>query len=274
MATWGYIRVAEATDQKLIEEAPWSCMMSSADGRDALRVVGDQRYQSIASSLHAKALHDLGDRDGALAELRAAFGLAEQLSELIGLVSLKTELTRLLARAETQGEMDEAEQFAKDVIASGTLSLVGTGYGALAELKRRRGDLPGAEAETRAACEAMRPFPSLSWDLYAQRMRILIELGRAAEARSIGEEAVQLLERLGLAGCGELDLRLALAEARHGAGQVDAARAGIADTIPRLKKRLDDIPEAAARERYLTEDPPCARLVLLAKEWLGLDVGG
>lgn len=68
-------------------------------------------------------------------------------------------------------------------------------------------------------------------------------------------------------GCGELTLRLALSEARHAAGQVAAARA-----IPRLKRRAAAIPAAAARERYLTEVPTHARLLALAKEWLGLDV--
>jgi eukaryotic-like serine/threonine-protein kinase len=102
-------------------------------------------------------------------------------------------------------------------------------------------------------------------------MGILLDLGRAAEAVEIGEEAVQHLERLGVAGHGELDLRVALAEARHAAGQVDAAHALLADVIPRLKKRLDDIPEPAARERYLTNVPLHARLVALAKAWLGLD---
>ena len=53
------------------------------------------------------------------------------------------------------------------------------------------------------------------------------------------------------------------------AGQTDAAHAMLADTIPRLKKRMDDIPEAAARERYVTNVPTNARLLALAKEWLG-----
>ena len=52
-------------------------------------------------------------------------------------------------------------------------------------------------------------------------------------------------------------------------GRVEAAHAALSDTIPRLKKRLDDIPEPAARERYLTNVPANARVVVLAKAWLG-----
>jgi hypothetical protein len=52
-------------------------------------------------------------------------------------------------------------------------------------------------------------------------------------------------------------------------GRAEDARATLADTIPRLQKRLDDIPEPAARERYLANVPANARVVALAKQWLG-----
>ena len=52
-------------------------------------------------------------------------------------------------------------------------------------------------------------------------------------------------------------------------GRTDAAHTALADIIPRLKKRLDDIPELAARERYLANAPANARVVALAKAWLG-----
>src|SRR5262249_42975311 len=128
------------------------------------------------------------------------------------------------------------------------------------------------EAETRLGCEACRPAPFHLWGASARLMRLLLEQGRAAEALQIGEESVQHLERLGLASRNELALRLALIEARHATGQVDAARALLADATPRLQRRLDDIPEAAARERYLSQVPTHVQLVALAKEWLGLDV--
>jgi hypothetical protein len=52
-------------------------------------------------------------------------------------------------------------------------------------------------------------------------------------------------------------------------GRIEDARAALADVLPRLKKRLDDIPEPAARARHLTNVPANARVVALARAWLG-----
>src|SRR5262249_16564 len=149
--------------------------------------------------------------------------------------------------------------------------LTGQAYRTLAEIKLQQGDLPGAEAEVRVASEVTRPYPTYAGEICALRMRILRQMGRTAEALDVGEECLQQMERLGLAAMGELALRLAVAEARHAAGQIDAAHAMLADTLGRLRKRVDDIPDLAARRRYLTAVPTNARLIDLAKAWLGDD---
>jgi hypothetical protein len=100
-------------------------------------------------------------------------------------------------------------------------------------------------------------------------MQILIEQGRAAEAVPIGDDAVHELERLGLAGYGELALRLAVAEAHHAVGNTAAAAAALAVALERLWIRVHDIPEGSPRERYLTQVPVNARLIALGRAWLG-----
>src|SRR5687767_2529779 len=101
---------------------------------------------------------------------------------------------------------------------------------------------------------------------------MLLEQGRADESLAVAQDGVQELERLDLAGIGEIALRLSLAEALHATGMTDEARAALSKTVERLRPRLEDIPEAAARARYLANVPANARLVALAKAWLGLDV--
>jgi hypothetical protein len=150
-------------------------------------------------------------------------------NEALPLTYPRTYLARLLATSAPLEQLDEPAQLAKAVIEAKNASLVGPAHGALAEIKRRQSDLSGAEAETRAACEAARPFPTYSWDLHAIWMRILLEQGRAEEAIEIGEGALQQLERLGVSGYGEIDLRLAVAETRHAAGNADGARAAPPD---------------------------------------------
>src|SRR5262249_23604326 len=100
----------------------------------------------------------------------------------------------------------------------------------------------------------------------------LLEQGRAEESLAIAEAGVRELERLGLEGSGEIDLRLSLADSLRAAGRAEAARTALLDMLPRLKKRLDDIPTRTAREHYLTSVPANARTVALAKAWLGEEV--
>jgi hypothetical protein len=232
-------------------------------------MVGEPRGHLIFGTYYGKALHELGDRATAEAELRNSLAATARLNEPFFVAYAKTYLARLLADTAPTAELDEPAQLARDAIAAKTPLRLGVAHGVLADIRRRRGDLPGAEAEARVACEAARPFPPFSWELIALRMQILIERGRAIEALPIGDDAVRELERLGLAGYGELALRLAVAEAHHAVGNAAAAAAALGVALERLWVRVHDIPERWPRERYLTKVPVNARLIALGRAWLG-----
>jgi hypothetical protein len=266
---WGYLCGAESNDHHVLDEAPWACMLKNAEGERLLGVAGEHRNQSILCTYYGKALYDLGDCAAAEAELRNSLAAAERLNEPLLIAYAKTYLARLLAHSAPAAELDEPAQLARDAIATKNQSLLGVAHGVLAEIGRRRSELPSAEVEARAACEAARSFPAYSWDLVALRMQILIEQGRAAEALPIGEDAVRELERLGLAGHGELALRLAVAEAHHALGGTAAAAVALAVALDRLWIRVHGIPEGSPRERYLTNVPVNARLIALGRAWLG-----
>jgi hypothetical protein len=270
---WGSLAAMDGCNDFLIEEIPWSSMTRFTEAVDAHRAVGEQRAMTLISAYLGGRLHYLGDRTGAEAILRESHAQAEHLGVALGLDLARTFLARLLAQTAPLDRLDEPEQLARDVIRGrGKYDvLTAITHGALAEIRRRQGDLALAEREARAACEAVRPFPPYAWELIALHARILLEQGRAEEALAVAEAGVRELERLGLEGSGEIALRLSLAEALHATGKTDAAYATLADILPRLKKRLDDIPEPAARERYLTNVPANARVVALAKAWLGED---
>jgi hypothetical protein len=252
-----------------LEGAPWSAMTAYGEARDSLRSMGERRFQLVAAAHRAKELHELGDLTGAEAALREALAQAERLGELTPLAYAKTYLACLLAQAAPPDRMDEPEQLACEVITVNNASLLGLGHGALAAIRRRRGALALAEQEARAGCVAARAFPTYAVEVTALHARILVEQGRTEEALDVAETGVREIERLGIEGSGEIDLRLSWAEALHAAGRAEDARATLSDTLPHLKKRLDNIPERAARERYLTNVPANARLVVLAEAWLG-----
>jgi len=268
---WGYLRMAESIEHHFLEEAPWTCMLSGDEAKRLLTLAGGRRESFFIHSLYGKFLQELGDHVAAEVELRNNLGSAGRLNETVFVAFAKMYLARLLAGSAPPAELDEPVQLARDALATNNPSVICIAHGVLAEVSRRRGDLPGAEIDVRAACEAARPFPAYSWELIALRMQILIEQGRAAEAVPIGDDAVRELERLGLAGCGELALRLAVAEVHHAVGDTAAAATALAAALDRLWIRVHDIPEATARERYLTQVPVNARLIALGRAWLGED---
>jgi len=266
-SAWGYLRAAEASHQHLIQEAPWSCMRADEDATRSLAKAG--RWTGISATFHGKALTDLGDHASAESVLRETLALAERRRDALSLAFAKVYLARLLARIAPPDRLAEPEHLARAVIAADNSMTLGLAHGVLAQLAVRRGDLVTAEVESRVACERVRAFPTYSWDITALRVRILISLGRAQEALDAGEQALGQLSRLGVAGYGEIDLRLAVAEALGATGRTEEGHALLRETLPRLRRRVDDIPSAEARARYLTEVPTHARLCSLAKEWLG-----
>jgi CheY-like chemotaxis protein/tetratricopeptide (TPR) repeat protein len=269
-----YLASCEASHHHLGEEAPWSCMQAYAEAERGFEQAGSWLYRCIVGSYHGKALMDLGDLASAEAVLRENLAMAERLGKAMALSYARLYLARLLAQVAPLDRLEEPEQLARAVTAGKNVSLLGMAHGVLARLALRRGALELAEAESSTACERGRAFPAYSWDVVALRVRILLALGHTAEALGTGEEALQWFEHIGLAGYGELDLRLSVAEARDAAGHPEAAREQLRGALPRLRRCVENIPDAAARERYLVEVPTCARLLSLAREWLGPEALG
>jgi len=265
----GYLWGVESIQHHLIEEAPWSRIRADEEATHNLAQAGRWADRSIAATYHGKALMELGDHAGAASVLRETLALAERRRNAISLAFTKVYLARLLARVAPLDQLAEADRLAQAVIGVNTRMMVGLAHGVLAQLAVRRGEFTTAEVEARMACERVRPFPTYSWDITALHVQILLSLGRVQEALDAGSEALERLAHLGVSGFGEIDLRLAVAEALAATGRAEEGRTLLRDTLPGLRRRVDDIPSAEARARYLTEVPTHARLLSLANEWLG-----
>jgi predicted Ser/Thr protein kinase len=266
---WAHFKACEGNHYHLAEEAPWSCMQANAESVRCYEQTASWRNRCMIRSYQGKALMELGDHAGAEAILRENLTVATRHGDDLGLLYARLYLARFLARTAPLERLEEPELLARAVIAGKNASLMGLAHGVLAELAMRRGTLETAEAEARVACEWVQPFPTYSWDLTALHVRTLLALGRAAEARGVGEAALQQFERIGFSGYGEIELRLALSEARNATGHSEAARELLRTALASARRRVDDIPEPTARTRYLTEVPTQARLLALAREWLG-----
>ena len=244
-------------------------MRAYEDATRSLAQAGRWADRCISAALYGKALMDLGDRARAESVLRENLALAERRRDAFSLAFARVHLARLLARVALLDRLAEPDHLARAVIATDSPMIVGLANGVLAQLAVRRGDLATAEVEAHMACERVRPFPTYSWDITTLHVQILLTLGRAQEALDAGQEALKRLCRLGVAGYSEIDLRLAVAEALSATGRAEEGRALLRETLPRLRRRVDDIPSAEARTRYLTEVPTHAQLLSVAREWLG-----
>jgi len=223
----------------------------------------------ISATFFGKALTDLGDHVGSASVLRDNLALAERRRDALSVSFARSYLARLLARITPLDRLAEPERLARAVIAMDNPIAVGLAHGVLAQLAVRRGDLATAEVEILMACERVQPFPTYSWDITALHVQIMLSLGRAQEALDAGEQALERLSALRVSGYGEIDLRLAVAEALDATGRAEDGRTLLRETLPRLRRRVDDIPSAEARARYLTLVPTHARLLSVAREWLG-----
>ncbi len=266
---WGYLKGVEAGHLHLIHEAPWSCMRAEEEATRGMAQAGRWADRCTAATFYGKALTDLGDHAGAASVLRETLALAERRHDALSISYARVYLARLLARIAPLDQLAEPEHLARAVILVKNPMRVALAHGVLAQLAVRRGELATAEVESRMACEWITPFPTCSWDITALHVQILLALGRAREALAAGEQALERLAGLGVSGYGEIDLRLAVAESLGATGRAEEGRALLRETLPGLRRRVDDIPSAEARARYLTEVPIHARLLTLAKEWLG-----
>ena len=174
-----------------------------------------------------------------------------------------------------RGALDEARCTAERLVALGQarhLSMEeGRGRWALAEVRRRAGDLEGAEREIQAAIsimEVMAPhdFPAVLGTLCFVRLA----QGRVAEALTTAEAAFARYNAMRTCAFFRAGfVRLAHAEALEAAGDHAAARAAIAVARDRLLAIAERLPDPAAQRRFLEDVPENARTLALAATWSG-----
>ncbi|KYF64982.1 hypothetical protein [Sorangium cellulosum] len=97
---------------------------------------------------------------------------------------------------------------------------------------------------------------------------MLLRKGRTAEALSISGAAVSLLESLGAEESESL-IRLTLAESLAASGRHEEAAATIMLARMALLARAEKLSNPTWRERFLRDVPDNARILELARQWLG-----
>jgi eukaryotic-like serine/threonine-protein kinase len=126
-----------------------------------------------------------------------------------------------------------------------------------------------AEEQARQARELLAPF--LFFQLMARTLlsRVLLAQGRVGEARDEASPGVQALEQCGSEGAQAVGIRLALAEALLAKGDSRDGETALRRALQCVHERARDIPNKAARERFLLQVPENTRTLELARQHWG-----
>jgi tetratricopeptide (TPR) repeat protein len=248
-------------------EDPWRALHHCDQVQAVVDATGIERFFISMQLFRGMNLWYLGARGPAERLLEEAAAV----DQVMGQVGSLRRFALAWLRAD-RGELDEARALATELREYGRARNLPPdewrGRWVLAEVLRRQGDLDEAERELAAALAMAAPLdrPGILGTLAAVRLA----QGRVIEAREAAEEAVARCTAMG-GGCGMFRgpaIRLARAELLHATGELDAARAAIAEARARLLAVADKIIDPDRRAGFLEGVPENARTLALARVWI------
>ncbi len=254
-----------------LTDGPWRALIWAEQSVQAFREVGAERDEVAALSWKAHALLALGDVGGAVECMRQSLALALRVGQLFGIAHARQNLMLVLAASPEQAHQQEARALARECVEAQSANRVhlGSAHLVLARVALMGGALAEAEAQARTAHEVLAPFaPFLSlahWSLGA----LLLAQGRTAEAREVAEPALREVARMGPGGIAKVGLLQVLAEACIAEGDTAAGEQALRGALQCVRSRAEDIPDPAARERFLRQVPENARTLELARQRWG-----
>ena len=267
---WAYYYQMEGCQSHIELKLPYTCIDYFRKAARQSELSGNRNSYSIANTFLGNALSHIGQHQEALATHRAGVKFAAQVSDALQLSYAHAVLAEALAVSADPAHWEEAQEHAQIACQTKSYTILTRGRRVLSLVALLRGDLATAEAEALTACRNSASFPPYRLDATVTLSRVLRAQGRLAEALTACEDILQLMTKLGIEPYALLSLLAELAEVRERLSLREPAMQIVAQALPLLKRRLDDIPEPALRTTYLREVGENVRLLELAKAW-GVD---
>lgn len=236
---------------------------------EAFERVGDSRQALMHTLNQAWGYADLGAHE----EVEQAARRAQESAEAWGATFTGNAAAYCLGRALLHlGRPGEAlEQLAAAIAGfreGGHARLEAVAEMALADLHLGQGDLEAAGRSAARAVERLAESPSYLAPALATRARIRLAQGRASDAERDIADAMAQLRREPAVDHPER-IRLVHAEVLHAAGDLEGARASIAEARKALLAQALAIPDARWRACFLERVPDNVQTLALARAWLG-----
>jgi tetratricopeptide (TPR) repeat protein len=231
--------------------------------------VGMERGAMAAQLQRAQALEALGDRASAEHLFRESLALARQLAQEIPNLYAGLEVAMFLASSSEPAQREEALALTNGWEIDHLPYFSGVLYTIRAKVAAATGDLNEAERQARKACEKL--TASARYHLTARVLlsQALLAQGRSSEAREAAAPGVRELEAQGGTGLPAVSVYLALAEACLAEDAPQPAEDALHKALQCVRSRAKDIPDEAARQRFLLQVPENARALELARQRWG-----
>ena len=265
----GWLGFAHCIFDCLFEARPWQALEWGERGTRAFLEMGAVRNSITPRFLGGMARAMLGDVQGAVDQLRETLALALRLEQYFLADAARFHLALVLTSPCESLQGEEVRTLALELTASVNAVDIGMGHTVLARHAAFAGELAEAEAQARKARDMLAPFLAYRPFAHTTLCTVLRTQGRLAEAREAAELGVQDLEQIGGAGACAVAMHLELAEACLAQGDTQAGEAALRRALQCLRERVADIPEPAARERFLQKVPENARTRELARQRWG-----
>jgi tetratricopeptide (TPR) repeat protein len=272
----GMLGYTQAMFTYAFEARPWRAWVLAAQ---AIQVFQEQELERQIPSargaerewkqmtwllIEGSALAALGDWEGAAGRLHEAQALARRLGRPIDLHYTDAHTLMVLCGSPEAVHREEARTLALQWagVPSPNPAMSCQVHMALCRLLE---DPREAEAYGYKACE---PTEFLIFEHFSHLAlsSLFLAQGRAAEAREAATRGVRQWEKMEGAGAGAVAVYTALAEACFAQGDVEAGEAALSQAVRHLEARLEDIPDKAARDRFLRQVPENARALELARQ--------
>ncbi len=273
---WGWLSCARGFFEYFHEAQPWQSWLRAEEALRAFRQEPPAQSLAVAWSLKGLALSALGELPAAIDAMTEGMEEARRRKQPQAHDFLQVHLAVMLAGSAMPAHQEEARHRALSTLDKEKVNLlqIGLAHLTLAKVSMAQGSLTEAQEHAAQACDLLQVFGAFHLLACNALCATLLAQGRAAEARAEAEQGRRLLERLGDGGAASVGTWLALAETGGAMGDVAAADLALRQALRCLRLRAGELPDAAARERFLRQVPEHARVLELAHQRWGEGLEG
>jgi hypothetical protein len=269
----GWQNCANGYFHHFLDARPWLSRTLAETGTQAFLEVNSERNQTATRTLEGLTLMALGDVPSAVDVMHQGLAGALRSGQLYAITYTQIHLAMVLVNSTDPAHHEEGRQLALETLKTEKVNVLhqGVAHLALAKVAALQGQLTEAEARARQACAVLGLFRPYKLIARTTLCSVLLAQQRAAEARAEAEQGVRDLEQMGPPGAPAVGMWLALVEACFAQGEQRLGEAALRQALQCVHLRASDIPDAAARGRFLNQVPENARVRELARQRWGTD---